>query len=58
MKNWVIDADQILSVFCYILANTNIPHIYSHIFILDNFSSDQQLISVSGYYFSVLTCAL
>lgn len=57
-EHWVLDADQILSIFCYILANARVPHLHTHLFILENFSTDHQLISVTGYYYSVLTCAL
>ena len=58
LKSWVLDADQILSVFCYIIASTKIPHLHSHLFILEHFATDHQLISVTGYYYSVLTCAI
>lgn len=58
LKNVVLDADQILSLFCYIIASTKIPHLHSHLFILEHFATDLQLISVTGYYYSVLTCAV
>ncbi len=53
-----LDADDMLSIFCYILANSRVQHIHSHLFLIENFSTDHQLISVTGYYYSVLTCAL
>lgn len=58
LKNWVLDADQILSVFCYVLASCKISYIHSHMFLLEHFATDHQLISVTGYYFSVMSCAL
>ena len=58
IANERIDADQILSLFCFILANSSIPNIYSHLFIVDHFATHNQNISVSGYYSSVLACAL
>lgn len=33
-EHWVLDADQILSIFCYILANARVPHLHTHLFIL------------------------
>lgn len=58
MKQWVLDADQILSIFCYIIVGARVEHLHSHLFMLENFATDHQLISVTGYYYSVLTCAL
>lgn len=54
----MIDADQVLSIFCYILSLSRINDIFSHIFIIDYFATEHQKISMTGYYFSVLECAI
>ena len=58
IKNEVLDADQILSIFCYILTVQPLKNLHSHLFIIEHFATDHQLISVTGYYYSVLTCAI
>lgn len=54
----MIDADQILSIFCYILSIKKIDYINSHMFIIDQFATDYQKMSMAGYYFSVISCAI
>jgi len=54
----MLDADQVLAIFCYIIVNSNIAHLHAHLFILDNFATSSQLISVFGYYNSVMNCAV
>lgn len=58
LKKNMIDADQILSIFCYILSVNKIDYINSHMFIIDQFATDQQKMSMAGYYFSVISCAI
>ena len=58
VKHEVLDADQILSIFCYVLTVEPIKYLHSHLFIVEHFATDHQLISVTGYYYSVLTCAI
>lgn len=54
----MIDADQVLSIFCYVLSLNRVPDLHSHMFMIDQFSTEHQKISMSGYYFSVLECAI
>jgi len=54
----MLDADQVLSIFCYIITHAKIQNLHSHLFILDNFATSHQMISVTGYYLSVITCAV
>jgi ribosomal protein L37E len=56
-KHSMIDADQVLSIFTYILCMSRVRNIGVHLRIIENFSSSEQLLSVTGYYFSVLLCA-
>ena len=58
IKNSMLDADQVLSIFCYILSMNRVPNIYAHMFIIEQFATEHQKISMSGYYFSVLECAI
>lgn len=58
IKHEVLDADQILSIFCYILTVEPLKNLHSHLFMVEHFATDHQLISVTGYYYSVLTCAI
>lgn len=32
--NRALDADDMLSIFCYILANSRVAHIHTHLFII------------------------
>ena len=54
----MLDADQVLSIFCYILVHAKVQQLLSHIFILENFATNHQIISISGYYLSVINCAI
>jgi hypothetical protein len=57
-EKWMLDADQVLSIFCYILVHAKVEHLLSHLFILENFATNHQMISMSGYYLSVINCAI
>jgi thiamine pyrophosphokinase len=54
----MLDADQVLSIFCYLIVGARVDHLHTHLFILDNFSSSHQMISMTGYYLSVIRCAV
>jgi len=54
----MLDADQVLSIFCYIIVSAKIDNLHTHLFILDNFSTSSQMISIFGYYLSVMNCAV
>ena len=54
----MLDADQVLSIFCYIIVGSKISNIFTHLFILDHFSTSSQMISIFGYYLSVMNCAV
>lgn len=53
-EKWVLDADQVLAIFCYIIVGARVPHLLAHLFLLENFATSHQMISVSGYYVSVV----
>jgi hypothetical protein len=53
-EKWVLDADQVLAIFCYVIAGARVPHLLAHLFLLENFATSHQMISVSGYYLSVM----
>lgn len=57
-EKWVLDADQVLSIFCFVIVSAKIQHLHSHLFIVDNFSTSSQMISIFGYYLSVMNCAI
>lgn len=54
----MLDPDQVLSIFCYLIVGARVEHLHTHLFILENFISSHQQISGSGYYLSVLRCAV
>jgi len=54
----MLDADQVLSIFCYIIVGANVQNLHTHLFILDNFATSHQMISMTGYYLSVINCAV
>ena len=58
LKNKKIDADQVLSIFCYILSLKEIPDIFSQVFMIEYFATEHQKISMTGYYFTVFSCAV
>ena len=57
-EKWVLDADQVLSIFCYIIVGARVQHLHTHLFLLDNFATSSQMISIFGYYLSVMNCAV
>lgn len=57
-KQSMIDADQVLSIYSYILCQSRVRNIEIHLRMVENFSSEEQLLSVTGYYYSVLLCAV
>ena len=54
----MLDADQVLAIFCYVIVGADIEHLHSHLFMLDNFATNSQMISMFGYYLSVMNCAI
>ncbi len=54
----MLDADQVLSIFCYVIVGARIEHLHSHLFFMDNFSTSSQMISIFGYFVSVMNCAV
>ena len=53
-----LDADQVLSIYSYILIKSRVKNLNSHLNIIEMFSSEGQLLSETGYYFSVISTAL
>jgi len=49
-----LDADQILAVFMYILAKSGLTDVTTHCKIIENFTTNNVLDSVSGYYATTL----
>ena len=47
-----------LSIFCYILSKAKISHLHAHLLMLENFATSHQLMSMAGYYMSVVNCAI
>jgi hypothetical protein len=35
----MLDADQMLSIFCYLLVGAKVEHLHTHLFLLDNFAT-------------------
>lgn len=58
LKQSMIDADQVLSIFTYILCQSRVRNVEAHLQIIENFSNEEQLLSITGYYYSVLLCAV
>lgn len=54
----MLDADQVLAIFCYIIVGARVPNLLAHLFLLENFATGHQMISVSGYYVSVVSGAV
>ena len=54
----MLDADQVLSIFCYVIVHAKIEHLHAHLFMVDTFSTSSQMISIFGYYLSVMNCAV
>lgn len=50
----LVDADQVLTIMTYIVMKARIPDISSHLDLIENFSSEDQLMSATGYYYSVV----
>jgi hypothetical protein len=54
----MLDADQVLSIFAYIIVAGRIEHLHTQLFMLDNFATGLQMINMTGYYLAVLNCAV
>ena len=57
-EKWMLDADQVLSIFAYIIAAARVEHLHTQLFLLDNFANGFQMINMTGYYMAVLNCAV
>ena len=53
-----LDADQVLSIFCYIVIRSQLKELYTHLNVIEHFSGEGQLRSETGYYYSVLCMSL
>lgn len=53
-KPSLLDADQVLTIFSYIVIRSQLTDLHSHLDIVENFSSEDQLMSATGYYYSVI----
>ena len=56
--NKYIDADDLLSIFYYIAAKCQVYTMYSHCALIDKFSTNNILNSISGYYLTTLQASL
>jgi hypothetical protein len=54
----MLDADQVLSIFAYIIVAARVEHLHTQLFLLDNFANGFQMINMTGYYMAVLNCAV
>lgn len=57
-EKWMLDADQVLSIFAYIIVAARVEHLHTQLFILDNFATGLQMMASTGYYLSVINCAV
>lgn len=57
-KMQALDADQVLCIYSYILVHSRVKNLNAHLDIIEMFSSHSQLLSETGYYFSVVSTAL
>jgi uncharacterized membrane protein HdeD (DUF308 family) len=57
-EKWMLDADQVLSIFAYIIVAARVDHLHTQLFILDSFATGLQSINMTGYYTAVLNCAV
>jgi len=53
-KPSLLDADQVLTIFSYMVIRSQLADLQSHLDIVENFSSEDQLMSATGYYYSVI----
>ena len=52
----MLDADQVLSIFAYIIVAARVDHLHTHLFLFDNFANGFQMTNMTGYYMAVLNC--
>jgi hypothetical protein len=53
-KPSLMDADQVLTIFSYVVIKSQLVDISNHLDVVENFSSEDQLMSATGYYYSVI----
>ena len=54
----MLDPDQVISIISYVIVNSGVEGLLGQLFILDNFATDHQQITVTGYYLSVVSAAV
>lgn len=54
----MVDSDQILTIFIYIILHSKIPNLKTHLRFVENFCTEEQLLSETGYYSKVAEGAL
>jgi len=53
-KPSLLDADQVFTIFSYVVIRSQLIDLHSHLDVIENFSSEDQLMSATGYYYSVI----
>lgn len=54
----MVDSDQILSIFIFIIVKSGISDLGAHLKFIENFCTEEQLMSETGYYTKVAEGAL
>ena len=54
----MVDSDQILTIFIYIIIHAKIYNLQTHLRFVENFCTEEQLLSETGYYSKVAEGAL
>lgn len=57
-SNQMVDSDQILTIFIYIILHSNVYNLKTHLRFIENFCTEEQLMSETGYYSKVAEGAL
>lgn len=53
-----LESDDLISIVIYIISQSNLPHLTSHIKIMDNFITQNYLLNIIGYQFVTLKACL
>ncbi|KRX03017.1 hypothetical protein PPERSA_04812 [Pseudocohnilembus persalinus] len=56
--NNIVDADDLLSIYNYITLKSNVPNLATHCILIEKFSTNSTLNSLSGFYLTTIQASI
>ena len=58
LNNYFLDSDDVLSIFNYIVAKSQISNLHTHMHLISKFTPDNSMLTVSGYYLTTMQATI